>query len=128
MKKTSRGFTLLETVLALTVIVIVSAATLTLVLSSNTATRRAMERQEAAGYTADLVACYRVAQNEDDFFKAAAFALGADLDAEGEGAIPDTRLSARVTYTETQLIAEVFYTDDDADVLSHVTFRRGGGS
>ena len=126
MKKTSRGFTLLETVIALSIIVIVSAATLTLVLSSHAATRRATERQAAAGYTADLVTCYRATSDEAEFFEAAAFALGlSELREDIPTTVPGTAFSARVIY-DTALSAEIL--DSEGEVLSRVTFYRGGGS
>ena len=126
MKKTSRGFTLLETVIALSIIVIVSAATLTLVLSSHNATRRATERQTAAGYTADLVACYRVTADETAFFEAAAFALGlSELRENTLTTVPGTALSVSVLY-DAELSAEIL--DSEGEVISQVTFQRGGGS
>lgn len=122
--KNKRGFTLMETVIALTIIVIVSVATLTIVLTSNLSTRRATERQVAAGYTADLVTCYRATDGSDAFFAAAAFALDIPELSDGVTApIPDTALSVFVDWQADEMTARI---SRDSDVLSEVTFHKGG--
>lgn len=129
--KNKRGFTLMETVIALTIIVIVSVATLTIVLTSNLSTRRATERQVAAGYTADLVTCYRATDDPVAFFAAAAFALNIperDIPELSDGektSIPDTALSVSVDWEANTMTAQVLR--GDSEVLSKVTFHKGKG-
>lgn len=76
--KNKRGFTLIETVIALAVIAIVSMSALVLYFTSENAVRSAHDKQQAQFYVSDVIACYRVSNTTDDFTKNVAFALGLD--------------------------------------------------
>ena len=73
-----RGFTLVETAIALAVIAIVSMSALVLYFTSENAVRSAHDKQQAQFYVSDVIACYRVSNTTDDFTKNVAFALGLD--------------------------------------------------
>ncbi len=67
MKGRRRGFTLLEAVAAIAVVVIVSAAALTLALSSVRAEERALRLDEVSILAENAVECYRAAKDFDEF-------------------------------------------------------------
>ncbi len=65
--KNKRGFTLVETVVALALILIVSATSLTLISSANNATQRALYNAKAQNFVADVVTVYRTAESRQQF-------------------------------------------------------------
>ena len=65
--KNKRGFTLVETVVALALILIVSAMSLTLISSANNATQRALYNAKAQNFVADVVTVYRTAETKAQF-------------------------------------------------------------
>ena len=65
--KNKRGFTLVETVVALALILIVSASSLTLISSANNATQRALYNAQAQNFVSDVVTVYRSATNQNEF-------------------------------------------------------------
>ena len=101
-KRGSRGFSLVEVVIAMAVIVIVSVAVISLILSSVRASQNAWERHLAGTSAEDILACYRVSGNEAEFKEELAFALGVvDIDLS---ALPLAGgYIARITYTDTAL-------------------------
>jgi len=62
-----RGFSIVEVVIAMTVITIVCFATLSIILSANISGARAVKRQQAQLYAEDVVNCFRV--TDEDTFK-----------------------------------------------------------
>ncbi len=84
MKGRKRGFTLLEAVVAITVVVLVSAAALTLALSSVRAEERALRLDEASILAENAVECYRAAGDDVDAFAALMVASdNGDITSEG---------------------------------------------
>ena len=75
--KNKRGFTIAETVISLAVITIISIGTISLMQASNKSLRRATYNAQAQNFVADVVACYRVAEDETEFKKNVLFAIGA---------------------------------------------------
>lgn len=65
--KNKRGFTLVETVVALALILIVSATSLTLISSANNATQRALFNAKAQNFVSDVVTVYRTAEDRQQF-------------------------------------------------------------
>ena len=65
--KNKRGFTLVETVVSLALILIVSATSLTLISSANNATQRALYNAKAQNFVSDVVTVYRTAENRQQF-------------------------------------------------------------
>lgn len=65
--KNKRGFTLVETVVALALILIVSASSLTLISSANNATQRALFNAKAQNFVSDVVTVYRTAETKAQF-------------------------------------------------------------
>ena len=67
MEKGRRGFTLMEAVVAIAVVVIVSFAALTLALASVRAEERAVRLNEASILAENAVECYRAARDFEEF-------------------------------------------------------------
>jgi prepilin-type N-terminal cleavage/methylation domain-containing protein len=80
-KNKKRGFTLVETVVGLTIIAIVATAALSLYFHSEKAVQSAHQKQQAQFHVSNIIACYRVSSDVDSFKKNLAFAL--DLETTG---------------------------------------------
>ena len=65
--KNKRGFTLVETVVSLALILIISATSLTLISSANNATQRALYNAKAQNFVSDVVTIYRTAEDRQQF-------------------------------------------------------------
>ena len=65
--KNKRGFTLVETVVALALILIVSASSLVLIASANNATQRALYNAQAQNFVSDVVTVFRSVEDKDEF-------------------------------------------------------------
>lgn len=76
--KNRRGFTLVETVVAMALIAIASMVALVLYFNSEKAVQSANEKQQAQFYVSDVIACYRSSSDFDEFQNSVAFALGID--------------------------------------------------
>jgi prepilin-type N-terminal cleavage/methylation domain-containing protein len=74
-KNKKRGFTLVETVVGLTIIAIVATAALSLYFNSEKAVKSAHQKQQAQFHVSNIIACYRVSSDVDSFKKNLAFAL-----------------------------------------------------
>ena len=68
-KKNRRGFTIAEVIVALTVIIIVSGATLMLVASQANAETVAIQTIEATNIAENAIECFRYANGDVDKFK-----------------------------------------------------------
>ena len=82
-----RGFSLIEVIMALAVVVIVSVAALSITLSSVPAKLNAMNKTRAQNFAADAWECFKVADGEDDFLSLLDFAVG--VTEKTETAVPD---------------------------------------
>ncbi len=78
--KNKRGFTLVETVVALALILIVSATSLTLISSANNATQRALFNAKAQNFVSDVVTIYRTETSVDGFKNSVKNILEKELD------------------------------------------------
>jgi prepilin-type N-terminal cleavage/methylation domain-containing protein len=58
-----RGFSIVEVMIAMTVVTIVCFSTLTILLSSQVSATRAMKHQQAQFYVEDIINCYRVSSS-----------------------------------------------------------------
>ncbi len=79
MKRNKKGFSLVEVIIALSAIVIVSIATLTIVLSSVNARKKAADEAEALRFAENIYECYKAADGDDvkdAFLKNVQFLLG----------------------------------------------------
>ena len=92
-KNTRKGFSLLEALVSLTVVVIVSIATITLMLTSARLDGENMRSFAAHNEAENAVECFRFAESENEFLQAFAKSLQTpvrmDVESAGESA-PET--------------------------------------
>lgn len=93
MKRGTRGFSLVEAVIAMALILIISAAVLTMILSASRAQGREMAHHAASNRLSDIITVYRASESEDEFKENLAFALGI------EGALDLTSVPLAEGYT-----------------------------
>ena len=82
-KNTRKGFSLLEALVSLTVVVIVSIATVSLMLTSARLDGENMRSFEAHNQAENAVECFRFAESENEFLQAFAKSLQTPVE-EGE--------------------------------------------
>ena len=89
MMKNDRGFSLVEAVVAMAVILIISASVLAMMLSGARAQKSEVEHHRANARLADIITVYRISNDETAFKQNLAFALGLDsLDTLDLSAVP----------------------------------------
>ncbi|MBR2441738.1 MAG: type II secretion system protein [Clostridia bacterium] len=113
--KNKRGFTLVETVVALALILIISASSLTLISSANNATQRALYNAQAQNFVSDVVTVYRRAESRQEFDDALTDGILAPLP---KGYEYDIHIEG------TTLTVEVI--NDNQKTVAKATYVRGG--
>lgn len=78
-KHKNSGISIVEAVIALTVIVLVSATALTIVLSSVSAKVAAVDKSQAQNFASDAWECFKASETEEEFIENMRFAKGAEL-------------------------------------------------
>ena len=84
-KKSVRGVSLVEVVVALTVVLIIASASISLLISHASAEQRATMSYKAASYASSTIDCYRNAENIDDFTASLTRLFGEDNLTVSEG-------------------------------------------
>ena len=84
-KKSVRGVSLVEVVVALTVVLIIASASISLLISHASAEQRAAMSYKAASYASSTIDCYRNAENPDDFTASLTRLFGEDNLTVSEG-------------------------------------------
>lgn len=121
--KNKKGFTLVEAVIALTAIIIVSMATMTIVLHSISARHTEMNKREALNFAENVWECFKAAESRaeseeefrEQFLKFVRFAENAEL--EEIDSVPGA--ATAYTYTSKNFIVgiTVQYSKTDRSVL-----------
>jgi len=70
------GFTLAESIVAIAIVSLVSITAVTLILSSTHTTRSAVHKAQAQYFAEDALACFRAAEDADQFVDAMEFCGG----------------------------------------------------
>ena len=81
--QTRNGFSLVEVVIALSIIVIVSAAALSIIFSSIATRANAVNKTRAINFADNVWECFKAADDEDQFTSFVKFSEGIDLDGMG---------------------------------------------
>ena len=137
--KNNRGYSLVEVVIALSVIVIVSVSALSIVLSSVATKVNAINKSHAQSFADNVWESFKAADTQDEFLSLIAFSEGTTLT---EGVTDE---SGKTTYTyysqENKFTAEiavsyqenarpeleVMVTDKDGDEIISFSYRKGDG-
>lgn len=125
-----KGFGIVEVIIAMAVIAIVSAAAISIVLSSLRSAQRVADKERAEYFAADAAEAFRVSEDEDGFRALMKFA--------GYELIPSAGSSGSYTYTlESGFVATVIvdYTSrpelhvsvmDGGNEIAACSFQKGG--
>lgn len=139
MNNKRKGYSLVEVVIALSVIVVVSITALTIVLSSIATKTAAINKGEAQNFAENVWECFKVSNNEEDFLSNVSFATSAVL---GEGQIDDSGYTVYTYQSEeykfTAIINIKYSTtarsefaveivDKDGDSIVSFTYEKGDG-
>ena len=138
-RKRTGGFSLVEVVIALTVIVTVSITALTIVLSSVATKQTAIHKTEAQNFAHSVWECFKTSDNDADFVLNVEFAEDvtlADGTLDGDGYTVYTYQSeenkftavVKVLYSDTaRSKLSVDITDKDGDSIVSFTYEKGDG-
>ena len=129
-RKRKGGFALAETIIALVVILLVSAAALTLVLTSIQVKTHAVTETEARGFASDVWECFKASNNEEQFLSNVEFALGSALptdqnDAENAYRYIFDRFYAEITVDGVKLT--VTATDHKGEEMLSISYEKTTG-
>ncbi len=137
--KRKSGFTIVELVIALAIIVAVSFTALSVALSSVAAKRNAINKTEARSFANDTWECFKASESEEEFLSNVEFSTSAEL---GEGQTDDDgytiyayqseenifSATVRVKFSESarsEFAVEV--TDKDGDNIISFSYKKGDG-
>ena len=125
------GFSLMEAVIALTIIVLVSVTALTVVLSSFSAKVTEVGKSQAQSFAANAWECFKVSDTQAEFIENMRFAEGAELTFT-EGVCNYTseeyKFTAEITlnYAVQRPVFEIFVTYQDKELITF-SYTKGGG-
>lgn len=68
-----KGFTMMETIIAIVVVSLVSVAAVTLLMTSIHTTRTAIHKTQAQYFAEDVLTCFRASENASQFVEAVEF-------------------------------------------------------
>lgn len=127
----SRGFSIVEAVVAMVVIATVTAAAISIVLSSLRTAEKTAERERAEYFSADTVEAFRVSENDAAFEDIMQFA-GYTLTKTADGYIYEFESGytgeIRADYSAARPALEVWVLDEDGDEITRHAFTKGGGA
>ena len=126
------GYSLVEAVIALSVITIVSITAFSIMLSSISTKVSAINKTEAQNFASDILECFKASENEEEFLSLVDFAED-DISLEGgEGSY--TYYSEKYKFTanisvsypidgRSELLVDV--SDDDGENIISVPYKKG---
>lgn len=132
MKKHKKsGVSIVEAVIALTVIVLVCATALTIVLSSVSAKVAAVNKSRAQSFASDAFECFKVSDTEQEFIDNMSFAGGAELtftDGFCKYTSPKYKFTAEITlnYGAARPVFEISVKYQDKELIAF-SYTKGGG-
>ena len=135
--KCKKGFSLVEVIIALAVIVVVSAAAITMILSSFAAKTNIINKSNAQGFAANVWESFKASETQEEFVSLVSFSEGVELsepeiDSNGNAvytySFEDCELEARISVsfslTESDELA-IDITDDDGESIISFSYRKG---
>lgn len=134
--KRKRGFSLAEVVIALAVIVIVSAGAITIILSSFAAKTKTINKSNAQSFADNVWESFKVSESVEEFEEAVAFSLGIELegslDSDGRTVytyiLPESEFEAKISvgFFDTERDEfEIGIVEDDGDSIISFSYHKG---
>ena len=125
--KNKRGFTIVEVVISLTIVIIISIGTISLMQVSTKSLRRATYNVQAQNFVADVVSCYRVGELSE---KAIGFAGGEGTQVtQSDGVyacvLPNSGYIASVEVSSNTITVKV-YNQSETSLVAEASFTKGG--
>ena len=117
-----RGFTVLEVVIALTVIVIVSASAFALIHSHIKLEQQSIQRIEATNIAENAIECFRFAKDEAEFKIAYEAVVGTE---DLQITLSETNAENSIIYEYTDGALEVTFTIVDNQITINITGNSG---
>ena len=135
--KRKKGFSLVEVVIALAVIVIVSAGAITIIISSFAAKTKTINKSNAQSFADNLWESFKVSESADEFESAVAFSVGIELEGEtgtnGKTVytyiLPESNFEARISVGFSDIERDEFEIsifEDDGDSIISFSYNKGG--
>lgn len=128
--KNKKGFSIVEVVIAMTVIAIVSATALTIVLSSADNTRAAMYKSDAQYLVADAIECFKVSETKDELVDALLARGGLnENNKEGFSAVlimQESGYFVFINWNESYMSIQVKKDADTEDVVASAEYIKAG--
>lgn len=117
--KNKRGYSLVEVVIALTVIVIVSVSALSIVLSSITTKQNAINKSYAQNFADNVWECFKAAGSEGEFISLVGLSKDDEVSLidEPKYTYVSEKNKFTITITVTYPSLNVVVTDKDGDVI-----------
>ncbi len=123
-----KGFSLMEAVIALTVVVIVSFAALSLVLSSATAKVNAVNKSKAQYFAYDALECFKASESISDFESNMLFAADIEIKLDENGQFTylseENKFTAEITVIDNTFKIEVL--DKNKKEIISFDYTKGG--
>ena len=121
-----RGFTVAEIVIAMAVVVLVTATALTTVLTTRNAERNVLQNADALRFAENAWECFKASENEQDFLTAITFAEGVTPEGEaGNYTFPSSEYGYTASLTLSGDTLSVRIVADEKELLSF-TYTKGG--
>lgn len=123
-----KGFSLVEAIIALTIVVIVSFAALSLVLSSATAKVNAVNKSKAQYFAYDALECFKASKSISDFESNMLFAAGIEIKLDENGQFiylsEENKFTAEITAIDNTFKIEVL--DKNQKEIISFDYTKGG--
>lgn len=132
-KRCSRGFSLAEAVIALTVVALVSASALTVVLAARMARHTSANIAEAQAFAKNALVCFQAtdfSEGDGEFLSYMSFAEGANMLTVGTRTYryvsAKHKFEATVKLTDTKFVISIVDVEDGKSLVSF-DYEKGGG-
>jgi Tfp pilus assembly protein PilV len=131
-KRNKGGFALAETIIALAVILMVSAAALTMILSTLLVKAHGISDAEAYRFASDTWECFKVSDKDEQFLDNLKFAFGEELPTDRDVAsnvyqYRFDRFDAKIEVDEGFTELSVTVTDKKGEEILSISYQKGTG-
>lgn len=128
-----KGFSLMEAVIALSVVVVVSICAMSIVLSSVSAKQTAIDKQKAQYFSDNAWECFKASDSETDFVSNMNFAESVTLEfTNNECVYTSTEhnftANIKIDYTASRPTFSISVTDKDGKEIVAFTFEKAKGA